>query len=85
MERQKLLPCPFCGSNPEFVCMSNGSGGNLLNFSRTYKLWCPKCGCRQSERITVRLDYTPHTGLKIDETEMDAATAAWNRRAYEST
>lgn len=84
-ESTSLKPCPFCGSKPEFVCVSSGSGGGKLNFSRTYNLWCPKCRCQQSERITVRFDYTPHTGLKIDETEMDMATAAWNRRAYEST
>lgn len=81
--RLNLKPCPFCGGAPFFDCTtsSHGAEREINSFSRTYKLTCSKCECTVGARIMVSFDYSPHTGLRADESELNRAIERWNRRA----
>lgn len=76
-----LKPCPFCGNKPEIKCTSSGiQSGEVNGFYRQYKLWCPNCGCNTGRVSCVSFDYSPHTGLRADESKLNEAIKAWNRR-----
>lgn len=53
----KLLPCPFCGGEAEFITQSNISNSYGVGFS--YIIACSNCECtpiRSSEEIYMSFD-----------------------------
>lgn len=80
----ELKPCPFCGGSVEFSCTDTGLSNDHYRFRKTFKLWCPHCGCSQNRFATIYFDYSPHLGFISDEKQMTKAIEAWNRRANES-
>ena len=82
MGEMELLPCPFCGGAAELHCIGTSSGGAYnLRFARMYSLRCSECGIEKAKEIAVRFDWCPYDGVKVDDSEMRAATDAWNKRA----
>lgn len=82
----QLKPCPFCGKNPEFKFLSKGTRDSAINvFYRYFRIWCPNCGCTHNHDVLVELDYSPHTGLRVDETQLRKEVENWNRRADHGT
>lgn len=66
---QALLPCPFCGSNPEI-----NRQGNAHTLKRRVVIRCPKCRIERADAATRR-------DMKWIE---EIAIEHWNRRVHES-
>lgn len=65
IEREALLPCPFCGSGPaKSIQNASFSGVELIDWHGKYFVNCGTCGTEGAKEKTT-----------------DAAVAAWNRRA----
>ena len=76
-----LKPCPFCGGKARITQLSVST--DVAYTFKSYKIQCPQCGCRinPNEEIIVKISYSPRKGAVVDETELNNAIEAWNRRA----
>lgn len=73
MTAPDLLPCPFCGENPDFI---TGNLGEKFAYAEKYTAFCNEC----SFGISRMDDQNPKGGYALDGTGLPKLVAVWNQR-----
>lgn len=77
-EKEKLLPCPFCGGKAVFETKGNSSSHYDVGFDFTIK--CNKCLCVLPKRYELRLTLGDCGQIVPKVDERKEALEAWNNR-----
>lgn len=75
---EKLLNCPFCGGEAEFVTTTNGyqKDSRIIEFH----IRCRECKIEYPKRYEIRLRLGSSGEIVTDVDERENALEAWNRR-----